>query len=101
MISISTLILIVLVFAVYVFITFKMIPQMRKFTKMWLYIIVFVGLLFPEFKGIGTMEINLETYAIVLAGIEIFEMIFKYIVEEKQSKGKDISEKLKKIYNSM
>lgn len=101
MISISTLILIVLIFVVYVFITFNMMPQMRKLTKMWLYIIVFVGLFFPEFRGIGTMEINLETYAIVLAGIEIFEMIFKYIVEEQQSKGKDISEKIKKIYDSM
>lgn len=101
MISISTLILIVLIFVVYVFITFNMIPQMRKLTKMWLYIIVFVGLIFPKFKGIGTMEVNLETYAIVLAGIEIFEMIFKYIVEEKQSKGKAISEKIKKIYDSM
>lgn len=101
MISVSTLILIVLIFAVYVFITFNMIPQMRKLTKMWLYIIVFVGLLFPEFKGIGTMKINLETYAIVLADIEIFEMIFKYIVEEQQSKGKNISEKIKKIYDNM
>ena len=66
----------------YIFVTFFMVPKMRKLLKIMLYVLVFIGLLFPVFEGIGNLKINLETYAIILAGIEAFEMIFKYIIED-------------------
>lgn len=101
MINIATLISVLLILAVYIFVVFLMIPKMRKFTKLWLYILVFIGLIFPDFNSIGEIKLNLETYAIVLAGIEAFEMFFKYIVEERQRCGKSISEKIKRIYDNM
>lgn len=101
MIAITTLVLIMIIFAVYIFTTFAMVPKARKLLKIMLYVLVFIGLLFPSFKGVGNLQINLETYAIVLAGIEVFEMVFKYVVEDKQNKGKSISKKVKRIYESM
>lgn len=101
MINITTLILIMFVFTVYILVTFTMVPKIRKLLKIWLYILVFIALIFPEFKGIGNLKLNIEIYAIVLAGIEVFEMILKYIVDDKQTKGKSISKKIKEIYESM
>ena len=98
MITFTTLISIMLIFVVYIFVTFSMIPQIRKLLKIMLYVLVFIGLLFPSFKGIGNLKLNLETYAIVLAGVEAFEMIFKYVVEAKKNKGKFISKKIEKIF---
>ena len=101
MINSTTLISIIMIFAVYILVIFAMTPNMRKIMKIMLYILVFIGLLFPEFKGIGELKLNLETYAIVLAGIEAFEMLFKFIVEEKLKQGKKISTKIKVIYDNM
>ena len=88
MITSSTLISIILIFIMYIFVTFFMVPKMRKLLKIMIYVLVFIGLLFPVFEGIGNLKINLETYAIILAGIEAFEMIFKYIIEDRKNKGK-------------
>jgi hypothetical protein len=101
MINITTLISLLIIFVTYMFVTFAMVPRMRKVLKIWLYILVFIGLIFPEFKQIGNLKLNLETYAIVLAGIEAFEMVFKYIVEEQQRKGKFISKRIKRIYENI
>jgi hypothetical protein len=101
MINITTLISLLIIFVAYMFVTFAMVPRMRKVIKIWLYILVFIGLIFPEFKQIGNLKLNLETYAIVLTGIEAFEMVFKYIVEEQQRKGKFISKRIKRIYENI
>ena len=101
MITSSTLISIILIFIMYIFVTFFMVPKMRKLLKIMLYGLVFIGLLFPVFEGIGNLKINLETYAIILAGIEAFEMIFKYIIEDRKNKGKIVSKRIEKIYENM
>lgn len=101
MINYVTLLGVLTILLFYILVTFMMVPCMRKMLKLVLYILVFVGLIFPSFKGIGNLEMNLETYAIVLAGVEVFEMLFKFRIEELQRKGKNISKKSKKIYESM
>ncbi len=101
MINSTTLISIMIIFIVYMIVIFTMKPQMRKLLKIWLYILVFLGLLFPDFNGIGELKLNLETYAIVVTGVELFEMIFKYVIEIKMNEQKRIGEKTKKIYESL
>lgn len=101
MIEINTLIIILLIILTYIFLALRCVPKFRKTIKVYLYILVFIGLLFPEFKGIGEIKVNFGAYALVVAGIEIFEMIFKLIVENRIARGAEVSERMKKIYKSM
>ena len=73
----------------------------RKMMKLMIYVAVFLGLLFPGVKEIGDFKINLETYAIVLAGIEVFEMTLKYIVEKRIKNKKHVSKRVERLYDSM
>lgn len=89
---------------VYIFILFNFIPEARKQYKIWLYTIVFVCLFFPDIEFLNLplgLKINIQTYAIMVCGMELIEMYAKHILEIKKKRGKKLSKKMERIYESL
>ena len=84
MISIKLLLGVMILIGFYIIAVLKMPARISKQMKIGLYSLVFISMLFPNFSYIGEIKITLEVYAIILAGIQIFDYIYETIVEKKK-----------------
>lgn len=104
MLPISSVISVLFFLTVYIFVLFFFVPEMRKKYKIWLYTIVFVCLFFPNIEYLDLpfgLKVNIQTYAIMVCGMELIEMYTKHILESKKKQGKKLSKKMEKIYESL
>ena len=104
MLPISSVIRVLYFLAIYIFVLFCFAPEMRKKYKIWLYTIVFVCLFFPDIEYLNLpfgLKINIQTYAIMICGVELIEMWTKHILGNKKKQGKKLSKKMEKIYESL
>lgn len=104
MLPIASIISVLIVLVFYVFCTFFMDARMRKFYKLLLYTVVFLALFFPDIEFFELpfgSRVRFHTYAIVLCGVELFELLLKFYVEGRKREKKPISKKLERIYESL
>ena len=104
MLPISSVISVLLFLVVYIFVMFFFVPDMRKKYKILLYTIVFACLFFPDIEYLDLpfrLKVNIQTYAIMVCGMELIEMWTKHILDSKKKQGKKLSEKMEKIHESL
>ena len=104
MLPIMSIISVGLILGSYIFCTFLMVPKIRKFYKLLIYILVFIALFFPDIEYIEFplgLKVNFQLYAIVLCGIELFELCIEFYVEGKKRDKKPISKNLERVYQSL
>ncbi len=88
----------------YVFVTFKMKTIIRMYMKLFIYALVFIALFFPDikfFRPTETLTFNIKIYAIVLCGIEVFELGIKCYVRRRKQEKRPVSKKLERIFESL
>ena len=104
MLPISSVISVLFFLVVYIFVMFFFVPDMRKKYKILLYTIVFACLFFPDIEYLDLpfrLKVNIQTYAIMVCGMELIEMWTKHILDSKKKQGKKLSEKMEKIHESL
>lgn len=104
MISLKTFILILIIFGMYLFMMFAMVPYVRKVMKIIIYFLVFISLLMPDFDYILLpfgIAISFRVDAIILSGMELIDMCTKQIFERKLRNKKKLSKRQKCIYDSL
>lgn len=75
-------------------------PEAREIIKTYIYFLVFVGLFLPSIV-ILKITFNIQLYATVICGIELIDRVTKQIIKSRIDKGKKISSKVKRIYESL